>query len=121
MTTDETLYWGVTARTYCTLIHISQLASIIAPGLGLILPIVMWIAHKDNNEAINQHGRVTANWVISLLIYTVISVILMFVVVGVIGLFILGVVNLIFAIVAAVKANNGELWYYPLSIKFFSV
>jgi len=121
MTTDEKLYWGLTAKSYCTLIHISQLSSLIIPGLGLILPIVMWIAHKDDNTAINQHGRVTANWLISLLIYTVICGVLMLIVVGVIGLFVLGVLNIVFAIIAAVKANNGELWYYPLSIKFFRV
>jgi uncharacterized Tic20 family protein len=66
MTTEENMYWGLTVRTYCTLIHVSQLTSIIVPGLGLILPIIMWIAHKDQNEDIDKHGRVTANWLISL-------------------------------------------------------
>jgi len=29
-----------------------------------------------------------------------------------------GPINVIFAIVAAVKANKGELWVYPLSFQF---
>lgn len=121
MTTEENMYWGLTVRTYCTLIHVSQLTSIIVPGLGLILPIIMWIAHKDQNEDIDKHGRVTANWLISLVIYTVICGILLLIIIGGFGLLILGILNLIFAIVAALKANNGELWRYPLSIKFFKV
>ena len=30
----------------------------------------------------------------------------------------IGVLYLVFAIIAALKANNGELWVYPLSIRF---
>lgn len=121
MTTEEKMYWGLTARTYCTLIHVSQLASIVIPGLGLILPIVMWIAHKDQNEDIDKHGKVTANWLISLVIYSIICGILLLIFIGAFGLMILGILNLIFAIIAALKANGGELWHYPLSINFFKV
>ena len=121
MTTEEKMYWALTARTYCTLIHVSQLASIVIPGLGLILPIVMWIAHKDQNEDIDKQGKVTANWLISLVIYSIICGILLLIFIGAFGLMILGILNLIFAIIAALKANGGELWHYPLSIKFFKV
>ncbi|MCB4436478.1 DUF4870 domain-containing protein [Alteromonas sp. McT4-15] len=119
MSMEEKMYWGMTSRTYCTVIHLSQLTSFIIPGLGLILPIVLWIANKDQDEAINQHGRVTANWLLSLLVYSVICMVLAFILIGFIGFAILGLLNLIFAIVAAMKANNGELWPYPLSIQFF--
>ena len=34
------------------------------------------------------------------------------------GLLLLALLNLIFAIVAAIKANENELWVYPLSIRF---
>jgi uncharacterized Tic20 family protein len=36
-------------------------------------------------------------------------------------MFVLVIANLVFAIVAAIKANDGELWVYPLSIKFFKI
>jgi hypothetical protein len=64
MSTEEPVYWGLNSRSYCTLIHVSQLSSFVIPGLGIFLPIVLWIAHKDQNEDINQHGRVTANWLL---------------------------------------------------------
>ena len=119
MSTDEPVYWGLNPRSYCTLIHVSQLSSIVIPGLGIILPIVLWIAHKDQNEDIDQHGRVTANWLLSLLVYSVICFILTFIIIGAFGFIVIGLLNIIFAVVAAVKANRGELWAYPLSFKFF--
>ncbi|OJF67904.1 hypothetical protein BK026_03405 [Alteromonas sp. V450] len=121
MSTDEPVYWGLNPRSYCTLIHVSQLSSIVIPGLGIILPIVLWIAHKDQNEDIDQHGRVTANWLLSLLVYSVICFILTFIIIGAFGFIVIGLLNIIFAVVAAVKANRGELWAYPLSFKFFKV
>jgi len=119
MTPQEPLYWGLTTRSYCTLIHLSQLSSFVLPGLGLILPFILWIAHKDQNESIDQHGRVTANWLLSLLVYSVVCFVLTFIIIGAFGFIVLGLMNIIFAIIAAMKANNGELWVYPLSITFF--
>ena len=65
-------YWGMPLNTYCMLIHLSQLTSIIVPGLGFILPIVMWAVNKDKHQDIDMHGKVTVNWLISLFIYSLI-------------------------------------------------
>ena len=114
-------YWGMPLNAYCMLLHLSQLASVIVPGLGFVLPIVMWATNKDKNEEIDRHGKVTLNWMISLFIYSVICVLLWIILIAIFGFFILVVLNVVFAIVAAIKANNGELWVYPLSIRFFKV
>lgn len=119
MDSNEEMYWGMNSRTYCMVIHLSQLSSFVIPGLGLLLPVVLWIAHKDQNERIDQHGRVTANWLLSLVLYSIICTVLAFVLIGFVGFAILGILNIVFAIVAAIKANNDELWVYPLSIRFF--
>ncbi|GHE89082.1 DUF4870 domain-containing protein [Thalassotalea profundi] len=111
-------YWGMPLNTYCMLIHLSQLSSIIIPGLGFILPIVMWATNKDKNDAIDQHGKVTVNWLISLFIYSIVCGILVFILIGAFGFILLAILNFVFAIIAALKANNGQLWVYPLSIKF---
>ncbi|WP_352109444.1 DUF4870 domain-containing protein [Glaciecola sp. XM2] len=118
-------YWGMQLKSYCTLIHLSQFFSIIAPGLGFIAPIVLWIAQKDRHHEIDKHGKVTINWIISFTIYLAVIVILLFAYVHVLGI-ILSVIafilvmllNFIFAVIATFKANDGKLWVYPLSIKF---
>ncbi|RXE85275.1 hypothetical protein DRB05_16120 [Pseudoalteromonas sp. A757] len=58
------------------------------------------------------------NWLISLIIYSIICTILVFVAVGLLGFVVLAALNVIFAIIASIKANNGEVWTYPLSFTF---
>lgn len=118
MDVNKQEYWGMPLNTYCMLIHLSQLSSIVLPGLGFILPVVMWAANKDKHEAIDMHGKVTVNWLISLFIYYVVCVVLIVLLIGFIGLWLLALLNIIFAVIAAIKANNGELWVYPMSIQF---
>lgn len=112
-------YWGMPLNTYCMFIHLSQLSSFVVPGLGFVLPFVMWAVNRDKHERIDQHGKVTANWLISLLIYYFICGVLAVLLIGFLGMAILALLNLVFAIIAAIKANQGELWVYPLSITFF--
>lgn len=114
-------YWGMPLNTYCMLLHLSQLSSVLVPGLGFVMPVVMWATNKDNNAEIDRHGKVTLNWMISLFIYSAICVLLWILIIGMLGFFVLIILNVVFALVAAIKANNGELWVYPLSIKFFKV
>jgi uncharacterized protein len=40
-------------------------------------------------------------------------------VVGLPLLFALAVVSIVFPIIGGIKAKNGEVWSYPLSVKFF--
>jgi uncharacterized Tic20 family protein len=118
MSENQEEYWGMPLNTYCMMIHLSQLTSIIIPGLGFILPIVMWAMNKDKNDEIDKHGKATINWLISLFIYSIVCGILVFIFIGIVGFIILALLNFIFAIIASIKANDGQLWIYPLSIKF---
>ena len=54
------------------------------------------------------------------MIYTGIGILLLFVLIGAPLLWALGVCSIVFPIVAALKANEGRFWKYPLSIQFFS-
>lgn len=99
-------------------LHLSQLANIIIPLAGVILPIVLWQTQKDKMPALDAHGKMVVNWLISSIIYAVISVVLMIVLVGFITMMAVAVMGIVFPIIGAIKANNGELWEYPLTIKF---
>jgi uncharacterized Tic20 family protein len=67
---------------------------------------------------LDEHGKNAVNWLISAGIYAVVSVLMVLVIVGIPMLIALGIASIVFPIVAAIKANNGELWKYPLSITF---
>ncbi len=100
-------------------LHLSQFASLVFPMLGILAPILIWQLNKDKMPALEAHGKMVTNWMISTIIYFIVSVILIFVFfIGLIPLFGLMIAGIVFPIIGAVKANEGELWEYPLTIKF---
>ena len=99
-------------------LHLSQLINVIIPLGGIIAPIVLWQIKKDEMPALDAHGKMVANWLISSLIYFAVSFVLTFVLIGILGFIALGLMSIIFPIIGGIKANNGELWEYPLTIKF---
>lgn len=111
--------WGMAENTFCMLLHLSQLAGYIIPLAGTILPIIMWATNKDQSEAVNKHGKVVFNWMISSFIYVLVGSILIIVIIGIPILIALGICSLIFIILGAVKANEGIVYNYPLAIPFF--
>lgn len=114
-------YWGMELDTYCMVLHLSQFLNFLFPCLGYVMPIVLWVCNKDNNLKIDAHGKIVLNWLISEFIYIVASVILCLIVIGVLGVIAVLVMGFVFPIIGAVKASNGILWKYPLSIPFFKV
>jgi hypothetical protein len=99
-------------------LHLSQLANVILFPLGIVLPIVIWQTQKDQMPALDAHGKMVANWMISFTIYMVISIILVLFIIGIPAVIALGIIGIVFPIIGAIKANNGEFWEYPLTIKF---
>jgi uncharacterized Tic20 family protein len=99
-------------------LHLSQLANIIFFPVGLVLPIVLWQTQKQKMPALDAHGKMVVNWMISSTIYAVISIVLCLVLVGILLLIALAFVGVFFPIIGGIKANNGELWEYPLTIRF---
>ena len=98
-------------------LHLSQLAGMLVPFAGIVLPIVIWQTQKDKIPGIDAHGKMVVNWMISVAIYSVASIVLMLVLIGFLTFLAVIVMGIVFPIIGAVKANDGELWEYPLTIK----
>lgn len=99
------------------ILHISQLSGAVVPVAGWAVPVLLWQLKKTEMPALDEHGKMVVNWIISELIYAVAGVILTVVLIGIPMLVVLGLASVIFPIIGAVKANNGELWNYPLTLK----
>jgi uncharacterized protein len=107
---SQTRQWGL-------FLHLSVLLSFV--GVGIIVPILIWQLKKNDLPGLDVHGKNAVNWIISALIYGLVCVILHFVLIGYILFPILLVLTTIFAIMAGIKAYNGEAWKYPGAIEFF--
>jgi uncharacterized Tic20 family protein len=107
------------ARQWAMFLHLSQFAGFtVLPLLGLLAPIIIWQLKKEQYPSIDEHGKAVVYWIISEIIYGAIGAVLLFVVIGFPILAILGILGLVFPIIGGIKANNGELWHYPMTINF---
>jgi uncharacterized Tic20 family protein len=109
------------ARMWAMFCHLGGLAALlpILPVIGAIIaPLIIWQIKKDEHPFVDEQGREAVNFQISILIYTLVSGLLCF---ACIGFFLLPAVlifDIIFLIIAAIKANDGFHYRYPLCIRF---
>ena len=105
-------------RMWAMFCHLSGLAGFIFPFGNIIAPLVIWLIKKEEYPLVNDQGKESINFQISMTIYIIASIILIFLVIGIPLLIILGIFSLIVVIIAAIKANEGEKYRYPLTIRF---
>lgn len=110
--TEETRQWAV-------LLHLSTLLGFVLPVLGFIVPIIIWQWKKSELPGIDAHGKIVANAIVSYIIWGAIAVPLCLLLIGFFLLWVLGILAVVFPIIAALKARDGELWDYPFCFKFF--
>ena len=109
------------ARKWAMFCHLAGLAGLIpmTPVFGsVIAPLIIWQIKKDEFEFVDEQGKEALNFQISILIYAFAAGLLCFVCIGFFLLPAVYIFDLIFLLIAAVKANNGEGYRYPLSIRF---
>jgi len=117
-TSNSNALFGMAENSYIALMHVSQFAGVIVPGLGFVAPILLWLANRENNVKVDAVGKHIINFMISMFIYYAISGVLCCILIGIPMLIALGITHIVFVIMAAIKANNGVIWKYPLTIDF---
>ncbi|MCK5033945.1 MAG: DUF4870 domain-containing protein [Calditrichia bacterium] len=109
---DENM-WGM-------LCHLSALAGVVIPFGNIIAPLIIWILKKEEFPFVDDQGKESLNFQISITIYFVIGIILVFVAIGIVILPLIGLFALIMIIVASIKANDGVKYRYPLTIRIIN-
>ena len=89
-------------------------------GVGIILPLVVYLAMKNESEYVRANAREALNFHLSLLIYCIGCIPLVFVLIGIPLLIVIAFVGFVLAIVAAVKASDGGCYHYPLTLRLVS-
>ena len=80
----------------------------------------MWLVKRGDSPEIDAHGKESLNFQLSMLIYDAIAAILCIVLIGIPILIILWIVNTVFVIIASIRASEGQLYRYPLTIRFLN-
>jgi hypothetical protein len=108
--------WG-NPRTISMLCHVLGFAGYFVPFGNVIGPLVLWLIKKDQSPMIDEHGKEALNFQLSITIYTIACIPLMFVLIGFPLMLAVVVLDVVCIILAAIKANNGEPWRYPLTLR----
>jgi hypothetical protein len=99
------------------LTHLSQLIDLVTGIGGFIIPLILWATQKDKVLNMDEHGRSILNFRITMFLYLILCVPLVLLFgLGILGFIAIGIFYLIFPIINAVKASNGEKPYYPMTI-----
>jgi uncharacterized Tic20 family protein len=107
------------ACTWAMLCHIFGLGWLVVPAIGGVIgPLIVWQIKKDIDPFVSQHGKEALNFQISMLIYAVIAALLIMACIGTVLLPAVAIADIVFAIIAAIKASNGETYRYPATIRF---
>lgn len=104
-------------KTWGMLTHLTALAGYIIPFGHIIGPLVIWLIKKDESAFVDDQGKESINFQISITLYAIVSAILIVVVLGILLLIGVVVFDVVMVIIAAVKSNEGEKFRYPLCIR----
>lgn len=106
-------------RMWGMLCHLSALAMFILPAAGNIIgPLIVYLIKKDEYSFVDDQGKESLNFQITVTILMFVSAILIIIGIGILLLLAIGIAALVFTIIAAVRANEGEFYRYPWSIRF---
>jgi uncharacterized protein len=109
---DQERLWGGAA-------HWSALVASLL-GLAFVGPLIVMLTKGNESAFVRRQAVESLNFQLSMLIYAIASAILIIVLVGFLLLLVVAVLWLVFTIMGAIKASNGEDYRYPLTLRMVS-
>lgn len=106
-------------RNIAMAVHLTALITWVGVPLGhIIAPLVVWLTQKDKSGFIDRHGKESLNFQLSITLYSIIALILCVVFIGFLLLIAIFIMHLTLSIIAAMRANEGQYYRYPMTIRF---
>jgi uncharacterized Tic20 family protein len=108
---------GKQERMWAVAAHLSAFAGFVIPLGNVLGPLIVWLLKREEGAFVDSQGKEALNFGISVTIYGAISTLLIFLFVGVLLLFALFVFWVVVVIMAAIRANDGLPYRYPLTLR----
>ncbi|GJM20969.1 MAG: hypothetical protein DHS20C15_08840 [Planctomycetota bacterium] len=116
--TESTAEPSTKERAWGALVHAAALIPI--PGPNVILPLLIWLVGRDESEFVDDQGRQSVDFQLSMLLLYLASIPLLLIGVGFLLIWILPLLNMGFVLWAAVMTAQGERFRYPFRMGFIS-
>jgi uncharacterized Tic20 family protein len=107
-----------TERNWAMFCHLSAFAGYLFPFGGIIGPLICWLSRKDESIWVNENGKASLNFQLSMLLYLVLAIPLCFILIGIPIVLAVLILKFVCIIIASINASRGEEFKYPLSIPF---
>jgi len=104
-------------RMWAMFAHLSALIGFVIPFGSILGPLIIWQIKKNEYPLVDDQGKEALNFQITMAIAFIVCFILIFILIGAILIWLVGLFDLIMIVIAAIKANNGERYRYPLTIR----
>ena len=105
------------AKQWAFFAHLSALTGFVIPFGSLLGPLIIWQMKKNEMPFVDDQGKEALNFQITMAIAFVASCILMLVLIGFLLAAIVGILDLVYTIIAAIAANNGQNYRYPFNLR----
>ena len=97
--------------------HIGTFSSMFVPLGNFIIPIIIWQLKKHESNFVVEQAKESLNFQITLVIYALLSILLCFIFIGFFLIFALVIFGLIMVIIGGIKANDGDDFRYPMTLR----
>jgi hypothetical protein len=104
-------------NTLGTLCHLLGFAGLLVPFGNILGPLILWLLKRADSPYLDATGKEAVNFNISWMIYTALAFLSVFALVGFLFLPLVALGWLIFVITASIKASEGKIYRYPLTIR----
>ena len=112
-TTKEERNWALFA-------HLSAFAGHFIPFGHIGGPLLIWLLKKDEMPLVNDQGKEALNFQITMTLAFIVAILSIFLAVGIVLVPVVWLFDVIITIIAAVKANEGVAYRYPLCLRLVS-
>jgi uncharacterized Tic20 family protein len=99
------------------LCHLLALAGYVIPFGNIIGPLVMWLVKKEDHPFIDEQGKEALNFQITVSLAVMACLVLFFLIVPLLLIPVIAILDLVFIIIATIKANKGQVYRYPVALR----
>lgn len=98
--------------------HISLLAGIVLPFIGLALPLMVWYKKRNTSEYTKAQGLEVINFLINVFVIGLGTVLLCVLIIGILLVVPIIIFAFVMPVIAAIKCSRGKNFKYPLIYRF---
>lgn len=107
-------------RNWAMFAHLSSFAGHVIPFGHIGGPLLVWLLKKDEMPFLNDQGKESLNFQITMTFAFIVAALSLFVIVGFFLLPAVWLFDVIVTIIATVKASEGVAYRYPLCLRLVS-